>query len=356
MNKKSPLSIIILAAGKGTRMKSNKAKVLHEIFFHPMIHHVIEAVTSLQPEEITVVIGHQQEAVKESLKDSPIDYAVQKEQLGTGHAVLSAESAIKEDSGTILILYWDTPLLNSETLVNMTSRHFTSGAGLTLLTTLLDEPTNYGRIVTDKNDSVTRIVEQKDCTPEQLKICEINAGIYCVSKSFLFQALKKVGTQNSQGEIYLTDIVEIAVQEGLRVERYTASHPLDVLGVNSRVELAQAQLELQTRQNHKLMMAGVTLCSPETTLISGNSSIGMDSTISSGVEISGASMVGKGCTVGQGVIIRNCTIGDNSTIAPYCCLTDSRLPVESNILSPFTVYDKNNSSVERRTSSNVEMT
>jgi bifunctional UDP-N-acetylglucosamine pyrophosphorylase/glucosamine-1-phosphate N-acetyltransferase len=356
MNKNFPLSIIILAAGKGTRMKSNKAKVLHEIFFHPMIHHVIDTVTPLQPEEITVVIGHQQKAVKESLKDFPIGYAVQQEQLGTGHAVLAAESIIKKDNGTILILYGDTPLLKSETLVNMTDRHFTSGAGLTLLTTLLDEPTNYGRIVTNENGTVTRIVEQKDCTPEQLKICEINAGIYCVSKSFLFQALKKVGTQNSQGEIYLTDIVEIAVREGLKVERYTTSHPLDVLGVNSRVELAQAQLELQTRQNHKLMMAGVTICSPETTLISGDSSIGMDSTISSGVAISGASSVGTGCTIGQGAIIRNCIIGDNSTIAPYCCLSDSRLQEGSDISSPFTVYGNNTPPEDRKNPSNMEMT
>ncbi|MBW2660008.1 MAG: bifunctional N-acetylglucosamine-1-phosphate uridyltransferase/glucosamine-1-phosphate acetyltransferase [Deltaproteobacteria bacterium] len=351
-----PLSIIILAAGKGTRMKSEKAKVLHEILFLPMIHHVIHAVTPLHPEEITVVVGHQQETVKKSLKDFFIGYAVQKEQLGTGHAVLAAESVTRQDNGTVLILYGDTPLLRNEALVNMTSRHFASGADLTLLTTLLDDPTNYGRILTDGKGNVSRIVEQKDCTAEQLEIGEINAGIYCVSKNFLFRVLKKVGTQNSQGEIYLTDIVEIAVQEGLHVEKYTTSHPLDVLGVNSRVELARAQLELQLRQNHKLMMAGVTICSPETTLISGDSSLGMDSTISGGVEISGASMVGKGCTVGQGAIIRNCVIGDNSTIAPYSCLTGSTLPEKSVIAAPFTVYYNNTSSVNKKTPSNMEMT
>lgn len=337
MDTKPPLSIIILAAGKGTRMKSEKAKVLHKIFCIPMIHHVVKAIAPLQAEKTIVVVGHQQEAVKDALKDFLVTHVVQEEQLGTGHAVLAAERAIPRNSGNILILYGDMPLIKSETLVDMHNRHLSSGAALTLMTTLLENPTNYGRILSGVNDAVTGIVEQKDATPDQQKIREINAGIYCVSREFLFQALKKVGTENSQGEVYLTDIVGLAVKSDLKVEKYTTSHSLDVLGVNSRVELAQAHLALQKRRNRELMLAGVTIYSPETTLISQDSSIGMDSILSTGVEITGASRIGTSCTIGRGAIIRNCRIGDNVTVGPYCCLTGITLPAKTLMTTPFAI-------------------
>ena len=335
MNSKSSLSIVILAAGKGTRMKSDKAKVLHEVFFIPMVHHVIKAVAPLAPQRTVVVVGHQQEAVKTALKEFDLTYAVQKEQLGTGHAVMITEDSIPEGDGTVLILCGDTPLIKSETLVDMYSEHLASGASLTLMTTMLDNPTNYGRILSNDKGEVTGIVEQKDANPEQLAIKEINAGIYCASREFLFKALKKVGTENSQGEVYLTDIVGLAVADGLRVEKYTTPYPLDVLGVNSRIELSQAHQELQMRKNRALMMEGVSIYSPHTTLISSGSSIGKDSTIFAGVEISDNSKIGKSCTISQGVLLKNCQIGDNTTIGPYCCLTDTTLP-EDTVLPPYT--------------------
>jgi len=335
MNTKSPLSIIILAAGKGTRMKSEKAKVLHEVFFAPMVHHVLRAAVPLNPRSTVVVVGHQQGRVKNALQDFQLTYAVQKEQLGTGHAVLITEDAIPQDHPTVLILCGDTPLIKSTTLVDMYNKHMASGASLTLMTTLLEDPTNYGRILSGDKGEVVGIVEQKDAGTEQQKIQEINAGIYCADRDFLFRALKKVGTENSQGEVYLTDIVALAVADGLKVERYTTSYPLDVLGVNSRVELAQAHLELQKRRNQEIMLEGVTLYSPYTALISQESSVGRDSTLATGVEITDNTMVGKSCTIGQGVILKNCRIGDSVTIGPYCCLTAITISADS-VVPPYT--------------------
>jgi len=337
---KSPLSVIIMAAGKGTRMKSSKAKVLHEVFFVPMIHHVIMATAPLTPKTTVVVVGHQQESVRTALKNFHITYAVQKKQLGTGHAVLITEDAIPQDNSTVLILCGDTPLLKSETLVDMYNKHIESGAGLTLMTTFLENPTNYGRIISGDKGEIKSIVEQKDATAEQLKIQEINAGIYCADRKFLFHALKKVGTENSQGEVYLTDIIAMAVADGLKVERYTTPYSLDVLGVNSRVELAQAQQELQKRKNQKIMMEGVTLYSPHTTLISEGSSVGMDSTLAASVEITDNTIVGKSCIIGQGVILKNCQIGDNVTIEPYCCLTDRMISANSVITASYIMEEK----------------
>jgi bifunctional UDP-N-acetylglucosamine pyrophosphorylase/glucosamine-1-phosphate N-acetyltransferase len=335
MNTQSSLSVIILAAGKGTRMKSEKAKVLHEVFFMPMVHHVIGATASLMPQKTVVVVGHQQDAVRSALADFQVTYAVQKEQLGTGHAVLVTEKSISENDSTVLILCGDTPLIKSDTLVDMCSKHATNDASLTLMTTLLEDPTNYGRIVSGDKGEVVGIVEQKDATIDQLKIQEINAGIYCASREFLFHALKQVGTENSQGEVYLTDIVGLAVADGLKVEKYTTPYPMDVLGVNSRIELAQAHLELQMRKNREIMLEGVTIYSPHTTTISEGSSVGRDSTLFAGVEITDNSIIGKSCTIGQGVILKNCTIGDNVTIGPYCCLTDITISTKT-VVAPYT--------------------
>ena len=348
MKTKLPLSVIILAAGKGTRMKSEKAKVLHEVFFMPMVHHVIRATAPLMPQKTVVVVGHQQESVRAALADFQITYAEQKEQLGTGHAVLVTEKAISEDDSTVLILCGDTPLIKSGTLVDMCSKHATNGASLTLMTTLLEDPTNYGRILSGENGEVTGIVEQKDATSDQLKIQEINAGIYCASREFLFHALKKVGTENSQGEVYLTDIVGLAVADGFNVEKYTTPYPQDVLGVNSRVELAQAHLELQMRKNREIMLEGVTIYSPHTTLISEGSSVGRDSTLFAGVEITDNSVIGKSCTIGKGAILRNCRVGDRVTIGPYCCLADTTVPAETVVASPYSINGNDIEQTEER--------
>ncbi len=329
-----PLSIIILAAGKGTRMKSDKAKVLHEVFGVPMVHHVINATLPLEPAQTVIIVGHQQAAVRAALASFNVDFVLQEEQLGTGHAVLVAENGVAEDSTTVMILCGDTPLVKTETLHEMYVCHCQNQAALTLMTTVLDDPTNYGRILCDDSDKVLGIVEQKDASGQQLAIQEINAGIYCVEKSFLFGALKKVGTDNSQGEVYLTDIVKLAVDRDLRVEKYIAKTPLDVLGVNSRVELADAQKELQIRQNRRLMLQGVSMHNPETICVSPDSSVAGDTLLEPIVKIANKTRIGHSCTIGQGTILNNCQIGDKVNIGPYSSLSNCTI-ADATTLPPF---------------------
>jgi bifunctional UDP-N-acetylglucosamine pyrophosphorylase/glucosamine-1-phosphate N-acetyltransferase len=329
-----PLSIIILAAGKGTRMKSYKAKVLHEIFYSPMIHHVINATLPMRPAQTVVIVGHQKQAVEEALKSFDVTLVVQDEQLGTGHAVHVAESSIMNKAATIMILCGDTPLVKAETLQEMYSAHQEQNSQLTLMTTVLENPTNYGRIISDTNNKIQGIVEQKDATEQQLEIKEINAGIYCVEKKFLFSALKKIGTNNSQGEVYLTDIVKLAVESGLVVDKFMVQSPLDVLGVNSRVELAAAQNELQMRRNRTLMLQGVSMNNPETIMVSPDSSIDRDTDLAPSVNISDRCHIGHSCKIGQGSILQNCQIGENSIIGPYSYLVDYTI-APNTTLPPF---------------------
>ena len=328
------LSVIILAAGKGTRMKSEKAKVLHDVFYAPMIHHVLNATLPLLPKQTIAIVGHQKSVVQNALKSFDVSFVIQKEQLGTGHAVLVAEHAIADQTDTIMILCGDTPLIKTETLKAMCSCHQKRNAVLTLMTTVLDNPTNYGRIICDSKDKVLGIVEQKDATVEQLLIKEINAGIYCVDRSFLFSALKMVDTNNSQGEMYLTDIVKLAVDKGLVVEKYIAHPPLDVLGVNSRVELADAQNELQMRRNKMLMLQGVTMNNPATISVSPDSIVGQDTILDPVVNISENSHIGQCCSIGQGTILRNCQIKENVIIGPYSFLSGCTVPADTT-LPPF---------------------
>lgn len=330
----SLLSVIILAAGKGTRMKSDKAKVLHEVFYAPMIHHVIKATLVLRPLQTVAIVGHQKSAVEEALTSFDLDFVFQKEQLGTGHAVLIAEQSIIENTDTVMILCGDTPLVKAKTLEEMYLYHRKKRSTLTLMTTLLDNPTNYGRVICDNNHNILGIVEQKDASEEELKIQEINAGIYCVDKAFLFAALKKVGTDNSQGEVYLTDIVKIAVDSGEIVEKYIAQTSLDVLGVNSRIELATAQNEFQMRRNKMLMLQGVSMNRPETISVCPESIVEKDTILASNVDISDSCHIGHSCRIEQGTILKNCQIGAESTIGPYSCLTDCTVPPNTT-LSPF---------------------
>ncbi len=328
------LSIVILAAGKGTRMKSSKAKVLHEVFFAPMVQHVVNAVLPLKPTRTVIVVGHQGQDVEKALQAFPCQFVVQEQQLGTGHAVLAARQAIQENNCTVMILCGDTPLIQTETLARMYAAHTKSRASLTLITTILDNPTNYGRILTGPDDQVLGIVEQKDASPEQLQLREVNAGIYCVDKAFLFSALEKVDTNNSQQEVYLTDIVKQAVDGDLKVEKFIAPSPTEVLGVNSRIELADAQFELQIRRNRELMRQGVTIYHPETVAVSEEASIGNDTVLEAGVRITGKSTIGQGTRIGQGVILQKCRIGDRAIIGPYSCLTEITVAAD-RVIPPF---------------------
>lgn len=325
---------ILLAAGKGTRMKSSRAKVLHEVFFKPMLHHVLDAVAIAGIEECAVIIGHQRHRVLDSLQNYQFTPVTQEEQLGTGHAVLCAREACAQ-ADQVMILCGDTPLIRPETLEQMTALHQQNNATITLMTTSLDNPFGYGRILCDDQGQIQAIVEQKDASAEQRQIREINAGIYLVDRSFLFSALAQVGTNNSQGEVYLTDIIEIANRQGQRVQRFQHPDSIDVLGVNSRAELALAHQELQMRRNRELMLAGVTLYSPESILVDPESAIGSDTVIHPGSQITSACIIGEECIIESGAVLSHCRLGDRSMVGANAVLHNSSID-EAEHVPPLT--------------------
>lgn len=328
------ITAVVLAAGKGTRMKSSRAKVLHEVFFRPMILHVLTALNEAAISKCAIVVGHQRQEVLNVLDGFSCTPVIQEEQLGTGHAVLCAES-ICAAAELVMILCGDTPLIQAASLKAMIAIHQQKQAALTLMTTRLDQPFGYGRILSDNQGEVLGIVEEKDASEAQRNICEINAGIYLVNKKFLFSALRQVDTDNSQGEVYLTDIVAIANRQGLVVQKFMHPQAVDVLGVNSRVELAQAHATLQQRHNRSLMLAGVTLYSPETTLIAPDCSLGQDCVIEGNVRISGRSTLGKHCRISSGVVLDNCHLGDDVSIGANSCLAQCSL-ADSTQVAPLT--------------------
>jgi bifunctional UDP-N-acetylglucosamine pyrophosphorylase/glucosamine-1-phosphate N-acetyltransferase len=325
------ITAVVLAAGKGTRMKSARAKVLHEVFFQPMIRHVLLAVNEAAIDRCAVIVGHQRHEVLEILDGYPITPVVQEEQLGTGHAVLCAEMACGQ-ADLVMILCGDTPLIQATTLRAMIAAHRQQQAPLTLMTTLLDQPFGYGRILSNEQGQVLAIVEEKDATEEQRCIREINAGIYLVDRTFLFDALRRVGTDNSQGEVYLTDIVAIANKQGLSVNTFVHPLAIDILGVNSRIELAQAHATLQLRHNRTLMLAGVTLYAPETTLVAPDCTIGQDTVVEGNVRISGGSTVGRRCHLGSGCVLHDCQLGEGVRIGANSVLEHCVIPEDGQVL------------------------
>ena len=321
----------MLAAGLGTRMKSSRAKVLHEVLFKPMILHVMDTIKSLQFDHTYVVVGHQREKVAELLSAYHADCIIQKQQFGTGHAVLCAEKELHNIGGTVLILSGDVPLIRAETIQAMLADHAQNKPALTLMTTTLDDPTNYGRIMRSSRGELLGIVEEKDAAAEQKNIREINAGIYCTEVSFLFETLKKVDSNNKQGEIYLTDIVKIAIDNGLQVNIFSGASSEEVLGINSRTELAAASKYLQHQKNNQLMAGGITLIDPDTIFIQHEVEIGRDTSIHANVQISGKSVIGPNCTIGPDVVLHDCRIGDNAVIGQFSNLTSCTVPNSANV-------------------------
>lgn len=315
------IKVVIMAAGKGTRMKSDRAKVMHEVFFAPMLHHVLAALVPLNLLADTVVVtGHQAEEVEKSLVGFPVAFARQGQQLGTAHAVLAAHRFYEDFTGTILILCGDTPLVRPETLQGMLDNHITSGACLTVMTTRMPDPTNYGRIISDPIGGILRIVEEKDASAGEREISEVNAGVYCVDARFLNEGLKAVNDKNHQNEFYLTDLVSIAKAGGHPVGRCFCADWLEVLGVNSRLELSKAHSELQSRRNRGLMLNGVTIISPDSVEIAAGVVVGRDTVIEREVKISGVVTIGEACRLGPQVVLRDCRIGDGVCVEPFSFL------------------------------------
>ncbi|MBP2098974.1 bifunctional UDP-N-acetylglucosamine diphosphorylase/glucosamine-1-phosphate N-acetyltransferase GlmU [Enterococcus rivorum] len=304
---------IILAAGKGTRMKSKLYKVLHPVAGKPMVEHIIEQVEETKPTEVVTIVGHGAEAIKGHLGDRS-QYALQNEQKGTGHAVMQASALLEGKKGTTLVITGDTPLLKAETLNNLFEYHQGKNASATILTAHAEDPTGYGRIIRDRVGIVEKIVEQKDASNQEALVQEINTGTFCFDNEALFSALSKINTNNSQGEYYLTDIIEILKKEGKTIAAYQMDIFEEAMGVNDRVALAEANKIMHRRLNKMHMMNGVTLVDPENTYIDEGVIIGSDTVIEAGVQIKGATVIGEDCFIGANSEIVDSKIADNVKI------------------------------------------
>jgi len=318
------IAAIILAAGKGTRMKSKLVKVMHPLAGAPLIEYPLSAAREASASQTVVVIGHQAEAVRDYFSGrGDISFALQEQQNGTGHAVACAAPLLQGFSGNVLILCGDVPLTKAETLRDLLQRHEERQATVTVLTASLENPFGYGRIIKNSAGEVTAIVEEKDATPEQRAIREINSGIYCVAAEFLFAAVSRLGSDNAQGEQYLTDIIRMAVEQGLSCAAHPIADPLEVMGINDRVQLAAAEAVLRKQINESQMLAGVTLRDPATTYLDRGTLIGRDTVIGPGVHISGQSEIGEDCLIEPGAIIRGCRIGNRVVVKTGSVLEDS---------------------------------
>ncbi|MGG2067672.1 bifunctional UDP-N-acetylglucosamine diphosphorylase/glucosamine-1-phosphate N-acetyltransferase GlmU [Bacillus sp. S14(2024)] len=304
---------VILAAGKGTRMKSSLYKVLHPVCGKPMVQHVVDQVSQLEVQKLVTVVGHGAEKVQDQL-GSASEFALQTEQLGTAHAVMQAADALGNEEGTTLVICGDTPLITAETMEALLKQHEEAGAMATVLTACIEEPTGYGRIVRNENGHVEKIVEHKDANEVERAIKEINTGTYCFDNKALFASLSKVSNENVQGEYYLPDVIEILKNEGHIVSAYQTEHFDETLGVNDRVALSQAEDIMKKRINRKHMVNGVTIIDPNNTYISVDAKIGNDTVIYPGTIIEGYTVIGSNCEVGPHTVIRDSEVGDNTTI------------------------------------------
>jgi len=315
---KSNITVVILAAGLGTRMKSRKAKVLHEAGGDTLLNHVIRAACEIAlPEEIVVVVGHQAAAVSESVRVAGIRFAEQAEQKGTGHALLCAKEVIGTTDGDLLILNGDGPLLRPSTLRDLIELRKTRQIGGAIVTTELHDPTGYGRIVRDENGLVAAIVEHKSASEDQLKIREINPGVYCFDAGLFWAHIGEVRPNNSAREYYLTDMIEIIRRHGNSVAPLLVRDETELLGINTRVELAAADKILRGRKVEQLMLSGVTIEQPESVTIDVHVEVGQDSVIEANVQLRGNSYVGSNVRIGTGSVLRSCHVGDDATVLPY---------------------------------------
>lgn len=333
----SEVQAVILAAGKGTRMKSAQPKVLHRILGKPMVEYVVDSCLEAGADQPILVIGHGNEAVREAMGDR-VRYVLQEQQLGTGHALLQTENELKGFSGDILVVCGDTPLLRGKTLTGLLEFHRSQGASATVLTTIMPNPAGYGRIVRDSAGSLVKIVEDKDASEAEKTIREINTGTYCFSGDRLLAALRQVTPNNAQGEYYLTDVLGILKKEGMRVEAYTTADSAETMGINDRAQLAAAAALIRERINREWMLAGVTLEDPDTTYIDAGVTIGPDTVICPNTHLQGRTQIGRDCIIGpntriadskveeetqiqfavvlESQISRNCTIGPFAYLRP----------------------------------------
>lgn len=338
-------SAIVLAAGEGTRMKSSRPKPLHVLCGRPMLMHVLDALRDIDVHRTVVVVGHGAERVTKRVQEQApselrIDFVEQLVQRGTGDAVAVGLTAFPEDDpddeSTIVVVPGDTPLLRAATIVDLVDLHEQSQAAATILTARLADPTGYGRIVRDRNDRVAYIVEQKEASPDELAINEINTSIYCFRRNLLAPALRRLSPENAQGEYYLTDVIAVLHDAGYTIAAHTAEDASEALGVNDRLQLAAAEAALRQRTNTAWLQAGVTMLDPAQTFIDVTVKLAADVTLFPGTILQGSTVIGPGCEIGPDTRLVDCVVGEaavieNSvgrhadvgaaaTVGPYCVL------------------------------------
>lgn len=308
----SDLVTVILAAGKGTRMKSKLPKVLHKAAGKSMVQHVIDAAKAAGAKRNIVVTGFGGDMVREAI-GAQAEYAQQKEQLGTGHAVMQTADLLKDETGTVMVLCGDTPLLTGDLLKKLYQAHVEAQAKATVLTAIMPDATGYGRIIRMADGSVQKIVEHKDATEEERQVKEVNSGIYCFDAKALFESLKKVTNDNAQGEYYLPDVLEILQKQGEKIWAVAADDYESTLGINSRLQLAGAEKILRRRKNEELMAEGVTIMDPDTTYIDADVKVGRDTVIYPMTWLEGNTVIGEDCEIGPSIRFQNVKAGNHVT-------------------------------------------
>jgi len=329
------VTVVILAAGLGTRMKSRKAKVLHEAGGKPLVQHAVDTALQLAPaERIFVVVGHQADEVRAAVTTPGVGFVVQREQKGTGHALMAAREAVSGLPGYLVIDYGDGPLLRAATLRKLLAATQESAADCVLLSAMMTDPTGYGRVIRDSHGRVTEIVEQKAATAEQLAIREANMGIYCYRAETFWKHLDEIQPNPAAKEYYLTDMVQILHRAGCRVDAMELEDAREALGINNRVELAEVDRLMRERKIRELMLGGVTVEKPETVTIDCGVSIGMDTIVGPFAQILGNSTIGDNCRIGACSIVRDCALGDGVEIAAFTHAEEARVEAGAHI-GPF---------------------
>lgn len=331
----TPVTVVILAAGLGTRMKSRKAKVLHRAGGQTLLQHVVNTATQLTPpQRIFVVVGHQADEVRQSVSTPGVGFIEQKEQKGTGHALMAGRDALAGLGGYLMILYGDSPLLRAATLKRLIAITTSGKASGVLLSAIMRDPTGYGRVIRDAHGRVAEVVEEKAGSPEQLAIREGNMGIYCYHAALFWKHLDEIQPDNPPREYYLTDMVAILNRAGHYVEAMQIEDECEALGINDREQLAQADAILRERKRRETMFSGVTLEMPETITIDDGVRIGMDTIIGPFTQILGDTKIGENCRVGACSIVRDSEIADDVQIEPFTIVNNSRIGREATV-GPF---------------------
>ena len=313
------IAAIVLAAGEGSRMRSSRPKPLHHLCGRPMLQHIVDAVAGVLPESVVVVVGHRGDWVTKVMVELapdgvPLSFVTQAEQLGTGDATAVGLTGLDEHEADVLVVPGDVPLIQSATLTALLATHRQSGAAATVLTTVLENPTGYGRIVRAKDGSIARIVEERDATSEQRALREVNTSIYCFKRTLLAPALRRLLPTNAQGEYYLTDVIEVLASAGHLVSSVVLEDQAEVAGVNDRNQLAEAERAMRRRINANWMARGVTMWDPEGTYIDADVELDPDVVIMPGVILRGSTTVGRDCELGPDVLLTNTVVGEGATV------------------------------------------